>query len=364
MFYTIFHGLLFLSFSYVEASKNPVIAFQYLTDDSVGLDIYEYYDAAGLLDGYTAHVNTPVCEDSLCYKAELEFYWNITGNFAEFKLMPDRPLTKLDHVPFSKSDYGKLMDILLNQTPSFVYLKRNELVSKNTDENALEIDGISSATVTQVKEDMVEGAIYTCYTLWHIANGEIIFNIKEHTIKKLDKPLIHKLLGSKNLEELFFVIENIDSGYFSIFLPEILSLAEEYGGYFIKSVIENMPVSLMKDDIVQNFFSTNFNQLEHQAQNSLLEKLEEVRLKKSILVVLIDGILPGNSLQNEQIIRMVIKNTNSENIEVLIKMFEVLRNRQIVVSEDLYKELISLEDRYESLKKEVRRFRNIHDKRH
>ena len=362
--YAIIPGILCLSFVRLKNTGKHEIAFQYLTDDSVLLDIYKYYDTAGLLDGYTSHVKTPVCEDSLCYEAELDFYWNLLGNFTEFSLTPEKPLTKLDHVPFSKSDYKKLSRILLTKTPSFVYLRKNELVNENINKDFPGIDGISSATVAEVREDMVEGAIYTCFTLWHIANGEITFNIKEHTRKELNEKLVRKLLRSQEVAEHYFIIENIDPEYYKIFLPEILSLAKKYQGYFIKRILEKIPVSLMEDDLVQDFFATNFNQLEYPSQTVLISKLAEIRLKTSTLDALIEGIHPANPQQNEKIIRLVINNTNSENIGALIKMFEVLSNRQIIVSDGLYKVLISLDDQYKSIRKEVKEFRHVHDKLH
>jgi hypothetical protein len=362
--YAIIPGILCLSFVILKNTGKHEIAFQYMTDDLVLLDIYQYFDTAGLLDGYTSYVKTPVCEDSLCYEVELEFYWDLLGNFTEFSLTPEKPLTKLDHIPFSKSDYEKLSRILLTKTPSFVYLRKNELVGENINEEFPEIDGISSATVVEVREDMVHGAIYTCFTLWHIANGEITFNIKEHTRKGLNEKLIRKLLSSNNVEGHYFLIENIDSRYFKLFLPEILSLAEKYRGFFIRRVIVKIPAYLLEIEVVQEFFSINFNQLEYPSQTRLIAKLKDIRLKKSTLEVLVDGIQYGNTQQNEQIIRLIIKNADSENIDILLKMYEVLRSRQIIVSDNLYMKLISLEKHYKSLKKEIRKFKRAYDKQH
>lgn len=364
LLYASIPGILCLSFVFIKNVGEQEIAFQYLTDDSVLLDIYKYYDKVALLDGYTSHVKTPVCEDSLCYEVELDFFWDILGNFTEFRISPAKPLTKLDHVPFSKSDYDKLNNILLIKSPSFVYLRRNELVRENINEDFPEIDGITSATVTEVREDMVEGAIYTCYTLWHIANGNITFKIKEHSRKELNEKLVHKLLRSNSVAEHYFLIENMDSGYFKLFLSEILYLAEKYHGFFTRRVIEKIPAYLLEEQLVQEFFSLNFNHLEYPSQTILIAKLDDIRLKKSILETLVDGIQSGNTQQNEQIIGLIIKNTNSDSIDTLLKMYEALRSRRIVVSDDLYKELISLGQQYKPLIKEVRKFKRDYIKHH
>ena len=178
-----------------QSFDDQKIAFQYLTSDKVLLDIYEHYDSEGLLEGYTSHIVTPVCEDKLCLEAEVKMYWDLLGNFIKFIPIAENPLTKLDHIPFDSADYQKLHKILSDKSPSFIHLRRNELI--NNDGDGIEgVDGISSATVAGVKRDMVDGAIFTCYTLWYIANGGINFNIQEHTRNKINNELIIKMVFS------------------------------------------------------------------------------------------------------------------------------------------------------------------------
>ncbi len=225
----------------LAGNSEPQIAFQYLTEDSVLLDIYETYDSQGLLDGYSAHVTTPVCNTGLCYEAELDFYWDVLGNFRNFEILPDKPLTKLDHVPFEDSDYEKLKAILLTKSPSFIHLRRDELVVTPFDTDPQDVDAVGGATLKHIEKDMVEGAIYTCYTLWHIANGDISFQMQEHTIQNLEKDLLAKMLDSDNVEAHYFAVENMDSEYFEVFITQIARACKSYGQYFTERIYSRFP---------------------------------------------------------------------------------------------------------------------------
>ncbi|MBV6642498.1 MAG: hypothetical protein KI791_17400 [Cyclobacteriaceae bacterium] len=225
-----------------QASKSePKLAFQYLTEDSVLLDIYETYDHEGLLDGYGAHVTTPVCNTGLCYEAELDFYWDVLGNFRDFEILPDKPLTKLDHVPFEDSDYERLKAILLTKSPSFIHLRRDELVVTPFDTDPQDVDAVGGATLKHIEKDMVEGAIYTCYTLWHIANGDINFQMQEHTIQNLEKDLLGKMLDSDNVDAHYFAAENMDPAYFEVFITQIARACKSYGQYFTDRIYSRLP---------------------------------------------------------------------------------------------------------------------------
>lgn len=349
-------GISSLSFNEIQSSDNRKIAFQYLTNEKVLLDIYEYYDNQGLLEGYTSHVTTPVCEDKACLEAEVDIYWNLPGNFIKFSLVPENPLTKLDHIPFDNSDYQKLNEILLDKTPSFIHLKRSELTSGNVYESN-EVDGISSATIAEVKEDMVEGAIFTCYTLWYIANGGISFNIQEHTSKKIDHQLIAKMVRSENTESHYFLIENIKPAFFEGFLNEVVTLAMEYDAFFIQRIIEKGPENLNQNPLNQDFLLGYFNDLEYSSKNELLKKLKNGRLKKNNLEFLVKHLHPANTKLNQLIIKLICNNAADENIDVLIEMFQTLIDHRIEVSSGSYRRLINLEQQHDELIKIVRKLK-------
>jgi len=237
-------SLSLISFAQEIFRSKPRFAIDYLSQDSVLLKIYETYDINGQLDGYTSHILTPVCKNYECYNAELDYYWDVLGNFFDFIIISGKPLTKLDHIPFQDSDYEKLKNILLTKSPSFIHLRRDELVVKPIATNLQDVNGISGATIKYIEKDMVSGAIYTCYTLWHIANGDINFQLQEYTKQNLNKELIFKLLNLDNVEAHYFAIENMDSNSFEFFIDEIVELCKKYGQYFTNRLYDQLPDDL------------------------------------------------------------------------------------------------------------------------
>jgi len=340
-----------------QPSVDQKIAFQYLTGDKILLDIYEQYDSDGLLEGYSSHIVTPVCEDRLCLEAEVKIYWDLLGNFIKFSPIAENPLTKLDHIPFDSADYQKLHKILSDKSPSFIHLRRNELV--NNDGDGIEgVDGISSATVAGVKRDMVDGAIFTCYTLWYIANGGINFNIQEHTRNKINSELIIKMIRSGNTKSHYFLIENIKVTHFQLFLNELVSMNLEYDGFFIQRIIKKIPESLIQSPSAQDFLFSHFDKIEYSSKNEFLQKLESVSIQKNQLSFLVKHLSSTNTGLNQLIIKILCNNADAENIDVLIELFESLINNKIKISESSYDELIAIGNQYSKLKKLARKIHN------
>lgn len=311
---------------------DPEPAFQYLTNDSVLLDVYEYYDEEGLLEGYRAHILSPVCEEGLCYEAELDFAWDLIGNFLRFEVDPDKPLTKLDHVPFSPADYEKLDKILHTESPSFIHLRRSELVSSPVSGANGAVDAMTGATVKAVKKDMVEGAIYTCYTLWHIANGGIRFNIQQHSRLQLDEPLIKKLLARNEAGTNYFLVENMPPAYFSVFLQELLSLAETYDAFFSERMVQRMPDTLFGASAVQHFFRQHFKRLQPASRKEVIAKWEVTdHLEPATLLFLTEQFEIQDPEFNHRIINLIVKDLPGDQPEILQHMVTVLSEREIAV---------------------------------
>jgi hypothetical protein len=337
------------------------LAFEYHTRDSVTLQVYECLDPAGLLNGYTAHVATPVCEDRLCYDAELDMYWDVLGNFARFAVDLDKPLTKEDHVPFEPSDYTKLKEILLTKRPSFIHLRREELITKPAYADTTSADALTGATAKEVKKDMVAGAVFTCYTLWHIANGGISFEIGQHTSSKLDERLIRKLLDAQRAEAHYFLVENIGKQYFAPFLHDFLELAERYDAFFTDRLLDNLPVHLLEEKRVQDFFIHQFNRMEHASQEALLVRLEydSIPLHDPTLEFLIGLVRTNNLARNDHIIRLVCNSANADDAEVLEKLVDRLLDRRIVLSAEAFAAMTSNTKAYPALRKKVKQLGRI-----
>ncbi|MEQ9289047.1 MAG: hypothetical protein RIG77_19135 [Cyclobacteriaceae bacterium] len=342
-------------------SEDNELAFQYMTGDSVLLDVNKYYNPEGILEGYRSHIITPVCEDRTCYDVELDFYWDVLGNFMRFDVDPKNPLTKLDHVPFTSGDYEKLRGILAKTNPSFVYLKRNQLVIDDP-EHGNNVDGVSSATVSSVKEDMVEGAIYTCYTLWQIANKTIKFKIKQHTRNHLDVALVRKMLKSAKVDQHYFVIENMDGAMYENFIPEIIRLASQYNGFFITRVMKHMPQDMFQRREVVVFLVGKMNALALQDQVFLLSKINETDNNVWVLHALVANIHDMGTMARNQAIALVCDQTQASNLEAFKDMVSLLNDYFDEIPPLLFSKIISTGNNYPTLERTMKKINRDYQK--
>lgn len=140
---------------------------------------------------FMSEIFTPVCNTGECLPVYVNMYWSLNGEFLKFDQPDGEILTKLDHQPFSKSDYKLLDEILRGQDPRIASLSHgadnSQVKNDNPDKqdsqampapsiNAIKmdkhdmVDGISGATLPEIKSQFVPGALYTTYTLWGLAN--------------------------------------------------------------------------------------------------------------------------------------------------------------------------------------------------
>ena len=239
------------------------------------------FDKNKMLDSYKAKVFTPVCEDTLCYAVELVMYWDAIGRFSHYDTIPGKRLTKRDHEPLAPEDHRKLTQLLRKKYPSFVDMEKDELVQDNDT-----IDGVSGATAPRLQRDVVKGAIYSCYTLWHIANGAVKDSIKATTPQYFNKSLIQKFVRMKDEQVARFLINNFSDEDFENYLLEVGELIISGGSYFAKNIIEKIPDFLFESADMQEIFIDNYNWLHPRAQLQLLQRLQGKQVCDELLAVI------------------------------------------------------------------------------
>ncbi|WP_321371140.1 hypothetical protein [uncultured Draconibacterium sp.] len=124
-------------------------------------------DSAGNPQFYFQDVEAEVCEDKLCFPVEITLFWDVAGEFLAFHVSENTPLTKADHVLFTKYDYYQLFQLLNSPDSKLARYKKADLVQHNR-KNTGAVDAVSGATVRIAKEPMVNGAAFTCFSLWNI----------------------------------------------------------------------------------------------------------------------------------------------------------------------------------------------------
>ena len=167
---------------------------------------------------YYADIQTPVCIDGLCKPVNIALYWNLVGNYVGFGLEQDQPLTKFDHELFTAADYEKLHHLLSDPNAVFQRRTLEELFDKNAvatqkkiEYQGIALDAVSGATVKEIKESVVEGALYSCYTLWHLAYGDASAVMEAHLKSIYSEALAQYFLQSEYEEYWLYALKQMDA---------------------------------------------------------------------------------------------------------------------------------------------------------
>lgn len=294
------YGFILISILFFETySKTNDTPITHITvADTIRTEINAIYDNLGLLNGYTAYVFTPVCEVDKCYAIEIDFYWDFIGRFHHYDTVPGKSLTKLDHKPFIDVDFIKLENILKNPNSPLALYSKEELV-RNT--RSSEIDGFTGATINEIKESVIGGAVYSCYTLWHIANGSVMDSLQKTTKEHFSNDMVKKLVSHQDQEINYFLINSFSEEEFHTYLPEVLSTIPQGKGYYVKHVFEKMPKEVISSNLAQKFFAAKFNYFNYYAQVALLEKMDINSISDEMSFALIKSLDERSSYRNDLI---------------------------------------------------------------
>lgn len=157
------------------------------------------------------NIFTPVCNTGECKPVYINFYWDLLGNYTRFTMPENEVLTKTDHREFQEKDYAKLQEIIVKETSIFSELKMEDLIVKGTEAISDSANIKTGATLKTIKNEVIEGAVYTCYTLWHRAHGETTEAVRAITETLTDAALLHSFLQSNNHHYQYWAMDKVIS---------------------------------------------------------------------------------------------------------------------------------------------------------
>ena len=161
---------------------------------------------------YYADILTPVCIDNICKPLYIELYWDLLSNYIGYGEYDDKLLSKYDHETFTSDDYLKLHELLSNPRSPIERKKISDLYEvEKTREKAIqfkgeEVDGITGATKLEIKQSVVEGALFSCHTLYHLVYGNVQTQIRKTTESIYDEEISKSFFTSSlslNFSKLF-----------------------------------------------------------------------------------------------------------------------------------------------------------------
>ena len=133
-----------------------------------------HFDAQGFPSGYSMELVNKVCLDDVCKLVEVTMYWDAIGFYQSLQYPEGKPLTKVEHEPFTPADYQKLDSILKDRDSILDDHELGFLATEKDDKPSEEgyategqdVDGVSKATPGAVKEAVVKDAAWTTWVLW------------------------------------------------------------------------------------------------------------------------------------------------------------------------------------------------------
>jgi len=225
---------------------------------------------------YESNVKTTVCDDEICEIMYIKLYWDLVGEYVGYDSIAKHPLTKFDHEPFTKSDYGRLHELLKNDGSILKFKQKSQLIDKERVKASDVVDGTTGATLLEIKEEVVEGALYSSYTLWHLAyNGSIKNMIRANTESMLDEQLISHLLDSDRSGYKLFAFHNFKENDFIKYKQYWLKSLKEDMPLTRKYILKNIPEKLWFNYKVQDQVCGLFGFYDVNTRTYLLSKLEE-----------------------------------------------------------------------------------------
>lgn len=195
---------------------------------------------------YEATLNLPVCDDNLCAKVELRMYWDLAGNYNGFDTLTGKPLTKFDHRPFTTADYQKLDGILRDKSSILRVLEKDELTDKSVKLKSSTVDAVTGATPATVKDQVVEGAVYSAFTLWHFVNGAVKDSMMQFTRNIFSDKLAEQMLQSKNHETQIFALKQLQNSFYETNITVILDVLTKSSPLVRAYIINKIPLPFNK----------------------------------------------------------------------------------------------------------------------
>ncbi len=306
---------------------------------------------------YSRKIVVGVCMDSECRLVNIELFWNITGRYLGFELPENEFLSKTKHDPFNEAEYNRLHSLLADPLSALANYSLNELVSE-TDSSKTYIDAVSSATISAVLDYIVEGAVYTTYTLWHIVYGTTKCEIEKLTIENLNSELVLKILESDNFEDRIWVLNHI-SNKMEI-TPELqnnlLTIISGNDIYLAERSLNTLNPETLTDSIQIELMAI-FNNADFLRKRLIISKLKETPILAGNVVTYLSSeletmngslvkstleLLKQHSINSEVVVIQIAELLKSENRYIAKQAFNYLKdldnlNRKTLKKIDKYK---------------------------
>lgn len=228
---------------------------------------------------FYADIETPVCADGECKLAKIKIYWNLLGNYVGYGIDTKTPLTKNEHDPFTSADYKKLHQLLGDRHSILERREMDDLIDEvPVVGEALKtykgVDAISGATKKEIKESVVKGGLYSCYTLWHLANGDVVKEMQKQLKSMYSDAINDYFLKSAYVDYQEYGLKNLKQQDFGNHLEEIIQIFKETSPITRAYILKKIPNDLFSEMEATDQFYRQFSNVDLNTRTQLIQKIK------------------------------------------------------------------------------------------
>ncbi|TZF84016.1 hypothetical protein FW774_11260 [Pedobacter sp. BS3] len=285
----------------------PEKVFTVVVKDSTTADVLLWRDKSGRPAYFSSLLQTGVCTDGLCYPVDITIYWDLLGKFSDYKPSEGHPLTKFDHIVFTRNDHARLHEILADGNSLLRDYKPEDMIDTSVKVFSAKVDAVTGATSKTFAESIVPGAVYTVYTLWHFVHDEIPGRIISYIQNHLDDNLIRQFLWGKPDYQIY-VLEHLPKDKQALYRQALINLLTDKDTFVPHYALIRLPATIWSDPAGQEAILQKFPGTQRTVQNALLEKFRGQKLSQPALKQLVSYIPQMDKFQLSKVLFILQNN--------------------------------------------------------
>lgn len=345
--------------AYESVGQSARTSFTVTENDTTVYQLHLALKEDGSPDHFYRNIFTPVCITGECKPVYVNFYWDLLGNYMRYDLPEGEILTKMDHDEFTPADYEKLQAILINSSSLLKDIEMKDLITTGTENLADSVDAKTGATLKAIKNEVIDGAVYTCHTLWHIAYGKIVVaKMRAVTESLVSDDLLLSFLRSKNHHYQYWAMEKTISAEGKIvkpdYWPAIQGIIEGDNIFAARHALQKVAIDVMDPTWLWQLYKKS----NYAFQNDVLKKLALASHLDAIVLKEIVQALPQTNAVQTNLFMQVLQRQDKLPLPIMKDLVVLLESSSATIAEPIYTLLEAKSANHKQIKKSLARYHN------
>ena len=347
----------------IQGMPGIVKALPSTVKDSITADtVFQVWSKEGYPLHYYKKIRTSVCFDNKCRLLKCTLYWTVTGRYLGFELEKGEYLSKARHKPFKRKEYARLQAILSDPFSRLSGISYGELAPRPKEANG--VDAVTSATAANILDEVVPGAAYTTYKMWHVVYGATQEEVRDLTIQSLSPGLILQILDSPDPGDKTWALNHI-RGLIrpTLALRErVLSLIDENQFNLAERAIHSLDTAELGVDTVQALLTARLTVGSYAIKKLILSKLAQAPGMRAGTVTGLISVLNGTNPELTSNVIDLFTLHRITDVSVVRNVASLLAKPNAFVAKKAYNYLRGLPIQDEQIQHQIKIYENREEK--